>query len=88
MYLDDFIETLTILRDHGRLLGSARVHVNGHEIEEIVTNGFDLELKVNSQWTLGVNPGAQKFSNANVGSHMRNTGAVRSDHIRRQNGED
>ena len=88
MYLDDFIETLTILRDHGRLLGSARVHVNGHEIEEIVTNGFDLELKVHSQGSLAVNPDARNITNPNVDSHKRNTGAVRSDYMRRQNGED
>lgn len=44
MYLDDLIETLTILRENRKLMGSARVFAHGKEIQGIESNGFDLTL--------------------------------------------
>lgn len=72
MYLDDMIETLTTLRDSHKLMDSARISVNGHELTGISTNGFDLELQVESFGTLARNPDARDINNSSVEHHKRN----------------
>lgn len=78
MYLDDMIETLTTLRDTHKLMDSARISVNGHELTGISTNGFDLELQVETFGTLARNPDARDISNTSVEHHKRDMVSLRN----------
>lgn len=82
MYLSDMLETLTILRDSGKLMDSARVFFEGFEVDTIESNGFDIILRA-EDFPKDIIP--EKHSDT-ISSHVRETNAALDAFERNNNG--